>query len=246
MASERDGRKIEGDLGPEGCVWRLDGSSEFTEEEQEKFGLTCPRLERTRNYYVYLWGMPMKLRDPGTLIGNEAKAVDFEGRPAQEVRVTYSEEVGSDVWYFYFDPEDQALIGCPASGITEGHLGLGRFAKLAARAVGDLIANAGVTAGGLARAGLYVALPPSWNVCSNAKATGRLISGGGLSCERHCCISARLSTSWRWISTILSPTIGRTRYSSGNLPCSTVRLVNDARRVCRRYPSLLATGRRQT
>ena len=28
------------------------------------------------------------------------------------LRVTYAPEVGQDVWYFYFDPESFALVGC--------------------------------------------------------------------------------------------------------------------------------------
>jgi hypothetical protein len=111
LVSEREGRSIAGEIDADGCVWRLDGSTDFTAEEREEFGLTCERLERTRNYYVYLWGMPMKLRDPGTRIGEEVKETEFDGRAALEVRVTYSEEVGSDTWYFYFDPGSQALIG---------------------------------------------------------------------------------------------------------------------------------------
>ncbi len=109
--SMRRGRRLEGQLDTDGCVWLLDGSADFSEQEKEKFGLTCDRLEGWRNYHVYLWGMPMKLRDPGTLIGERVEKMEFEGRPAWQIRVTYSEEVGSDTWYYYFDPEDGALIG---------------------------------------------------------------------------------------------------------------------------------------
>jgi len=109
--SARDGRSLRGELGPDECLWRLDGSSDVSDEERQQFGLTCDRLERWRNYYVYLWGMPMKLHDPGTRIDPQVKEADFEGRSAWEVRVTYEEAVGSDIWYFYFDPADRALIG---------------------------------------------------------------------------------------------------------------------------------------
>jgi hypothetical protein len=110
-ASQRDGRKIRGELDAEGCAWSLDGSTGFSDEERERFRLTCERLEWIRNYYVYLWGMPMKLLDRGTVVDPRVEKESFEGRQAWEVRVTYEEEVGSDVWYFYFDPGDRALIG---------------------------------------------------------------------------------------------------------------------------------------
>lgn len=108
---ERDGRRMKGELDSEGCLWRLDGVADFSAEEREEFGLTCERLEVWRNYYLYLWGMPMKLREAGIHIEQQAKKAEFVGRSAWEVRVTFPEEAGSDVWYFYFDPEDEELIG---------------------------------------------------------------------------------------------------------------------------------------
>lgn len=111
IVSTRDDRAVRGVLSAEGCVWWLDGSIDFSDEERDQFRLTCDRLEWIRNYYIYLWGMPMKLRDPGTIIDSAVKDTSFEGRRAWEVRVTYDEAVGSDVWYFYFDPADRALIG---------------------------------------------------------------------------------------------------------------------------------------
>ncbi|MEM1215253.1 MAG: DUF6503 family protein [Bacteroidota bacterium] len=64
-----------------------------------------------RDYYTYLWGMPMKLRDPGTQIDSEAKRVDFFGEELVQIRATYTREVGDDVWYFYFSPDQHALRG---------------------------------------------------------------------------------------------------------------------------------------
>lgn len=109
--SERSGRSIRGELRPGHCRWLLDGSPEFADSERDELRLTCDRLEWVRNYYTYLWGMPMKLRDPGTLVEPRVEETSFEGRPALGIRVTYEAGVGSDVWYFYFDPADRALIG---------------------------------------------------------------------------------------------------------------------------------------
>ncbi len=109
--TERQSRSVRGELGPGTCRWLLDGSVGFSGQEQDELRLTCERLEWIRDYYVYLWGLPMKLRDPGTLIDPGVKETTFEGREALEVRVTYEAEVGSDSWYFYFDPADRALIG---------------------------------------------------------------------------------------------------------------------------------------
>jgi hypothetical protein len=66
---------------------------------------------RTRNYYLYLYGLPMKLRDPGTHLAPDAAETTFEGRPVHELQVTYDPEIGTDVWFFYLDRETHALVG---------------------------------------------------------------------------------------------------------------------------------------
>ncbi len=111
MASLREDDMLVGEIGANGCIWTVNGTSDFPADVRDRHRLTCARLERIRNYYIYLWGLPMKLRDPGTRLGDPVVAKEFEGRPALELRVTYDEEVGSDVWYVYFDPETHAMIG---------------------------------------------------------------------------------------------------------------------------------------
>jgi len=69
------------------------------------------RALRTRNYYAYLYGLPMKLRDPGTKLAPDAKETTFRDQKAWELKVTYDESVGQDTWYFYLDPTTYALIG---------------------------------------------------------------------------------------------------------------------------------------
>lgn len=59
------------------------------------------RALRMRNYYTYLWGLPMKLKDPGTIIEEEIKTEKLKGKEYLVVRVPYE----NDIWYFYFDPE---------------------------------------------------------------------------------------------------------------------------------------------
>lgn len=110
VSSLREGDRIVGSLSADDCSWLFNGSSNFSDEIRDTHKLTCDRLERMRNYYVYLWGLPMKLRDPGTRLGDVRKD-EFEGRAALSLRVTYDEGVGSDVWYAYFDPETHDLIG---------------------------------------------------------------------------------------------------------------------------------------
>lgn len=108
---QTDGASLEGKLVEGSCTLRLDGKTDFSAEERDEHGLTCDRLETRRDYYTYLWSLPMKLRDPGTQVAPEVQETTFDGRPALGLRVTYDEPVGKDTWYFYFDPTTHALAG---------------------------------------------------------------------------------------------------------------------------------------
>jgi len=99
--TERDGRRLEGRLDESGCVLRLDGSEEISDADRERFRLNCDRLRWLRDYYGYLWGLPMKLRDPGTVLDPEVARVQVGGRDRVALRVTYRAGVGEDTWYHY-------------------------------------------------------------------------------------------------------------------------------------------------
>ncbi len=102
--------EVAGVLGPGQCAMTLDGRAEVSAEEREEHRLSCERLKLMRNYYTYLWGLPMKLRDPGTQLGRVSETT-FAEREVYDLRVTYSQEVGKDIWYFYFDRQTYALVG---------------------------------------------------------------------------------------------------------------------------------------
>lgn len=102
--------EIRGEIAPGHCAMTLDGRSELTEEERNTHRLTCDRLAFFRNYYTYLWGLPMKLQDPGTHLGQPVEDT-FDGQAVYALQATYDESVGSDIWTFYFDRETSALVG---------------------------------------------------------------------------------------------------------------------------------------
>ena len=64
-----------------------------------------------RNYFVYLYGLPMKLQDKGTVIDEKVTKTKFQGKEYLSIKVTYEANVGKDTWYFYFDPTTYALSG---------------------------------------------------------------------------------------------------------------------------------------
>lgn len=116
--TQRDENVIEGsvesslaDGSVESCTYLFNGSSEIPPEQREKYRLTCDRAVWYRNYYSYLWGMPMKLRDSGTIIDPDVIETTYADRAVLGLKVTYEEAVGGDIWYFYFDPSGYALAG---------------------------------------------------------------------------------------------------------------------------------------
>ncbi len=90
----------------------VDGSTEMSDETLSRMRLGRDGGMFWRDYFSFLAGLPMKLRDPGTLIDADPVATEFMGRQVESIRVTYTPEVGGDTWYFYFDPESAQLIGC--------------------------------------------------------------------------------------------------------------------------------------
>lgn len=111
ILTNRGEARIEGLMAAEDCILTLDGSTDFSDEDREEYRLTCERLGWLRDYYTYLWGLPMKLRDPGTRIDQQVTAAWYQQRQVWSVRVTYEESVGTDTWYFYFDQQTYALVG---------------------------------------------------------------------------------------------------------------------------------------
>ncbi|MEL7121590.1 MAG: DUF6503 family protein [Bacteroidota bacterium] len=100
-------------LSTEACdaLWNYEPVT--SKEQKERLRLNCDGgNEFYRNYYAYLYGLPMKLKDPGTIIDPQVKKKDFFGKKnLLEIKVTYEQEVGEDIWYFYFDPKTYALSG---------------------------------------------------------------------------------------------------------------------------------------
>ena len=96
---------LEGDK----CSLLLNGSSNFSEEEAKASRLSCERGYLMKNYYTYLYGLPMKLRDPGTKLDSIVQRRSFQGQEYLVLKVTYEQNVGEDTWYFYFHPETFAL-----------------------------------------------------------------------------------------------------------------------------------------
>ncbi len=106
VSSVQDGKKTFREIAGTQC--------RFTDEEgkvvnSSTYDAQCDRTVMFRNYYTYLYGLPMKLKDPGTNIDPSVTKTTFKGKEYLVLRVAYDNEVGSDIWQFYFNPETYAM-----------------------------------------------------------------------------------------------------------------------------------------
>nr|WP_299341263.1 DUF6503 family protein [Allomuricauda sp.] len=91
------------------CEILFNGSPNISEEDKKTHRLSCERGKMMKNYYTYLYGLPMKLKNPGTLLDPKVTRKTFKGKEYLVLKASYEEGVGSDVWYFYFDPNSYAM-----------------------------------------------------------------------------------------------------------------------------------------
>ena len=111
LDSTVDGRALALVVENDTVVARLDGKSNLSAVELERYRLKPAQVLSRRNRELYLWGLPMKLKDPGTRLDPGVKETHLEGRAVYQLRVTYDAGVGSDTWYFFLDRDTCALVG---------------------------------------------------------------------------------------------------------------------------------------
>jgi hypothetical protein len=109
LSTVKNEKKVVYDVGLNNTAFTLDGATTFSDEEIKTYGLTDARATFMKNYYTFLYGLPMKLTDPGTMIDPMVSKKEFEGKEYLVLKVKYEEGVGKDVWYFYFDPTTYAM-----------------------------------------------------------------------------------------------------------------------------------------
>lgn len=91
------------------CQISLNGSTTISNEDTKRLRLNCERAKMYKNYYTYLYGLPMKLKDPGTQIHDKVERKTFKGKEYLVIKATYDTAIGDDTWYFYFDPTTYAM-----------------------------------------------------------------------------------------------------------------------------------------
>ncbi|MFD0796065.1 DUF6503 family protein [Maribacter chungangensis] len=106
---EKNGNTIISTLKKDSCSLMLNGSAEIPKVAQDSLRISCDRAKMMRDYYSYLYGLPMKLQDAGTNIYETVQKKTFKNKEYLVLKVDYDETVGKDTWYFYFDPKTYAM-----------------------------------------------------------------------------------------------------------------------------------------
>lgn len=106
LTTEQDGEMSVREITGDNCKY-IDASSEIITSTTDHED--CARTLMFKNYYSYLYGLPMKLKDDGTHINSSVKKLTFKGKEYLVVQVTYDESIGTDVWHFYFDSSSYAM-----------------------------------------------------------------------------------------------------------------------------------------
>jgi hypothetical protein len=109
MKATRDGKTTEYTIEKDNCTIAFNGSTDISTEVAKENDLSCESANLYKNYYTYLYGLPMKLKDEGTIIDPKVQRKAFKGKEYLVLKATYKEGVGIDIWYFYFDPKSYAM-----------------------------------------------------------------------------------------------------------------------------------------
>ncbi|WP_299128231.1 DUF6503 family protein [uncultured Winogradskyella sp.] len=108
VSAKRDTVTTTYTIDKDNCIMAYNGKS-VDSIVASTHNMSCDRAKLYKNYYTYLYGLPMKLKDPGTNLNETIELKTFKGKEYLVLKVMYDEAVGSDVWYFYFNPTSYAM-----------------------------------------------------------------------------------------------------------------------------------------
>ncbi|WP_368670295.1 DUF6503 family protein [Flavobacterium sp. K5-23] len=94
LSALKNNTKVEHIVDKNISSFTLNGNSTFTEEEAKTYNLTETRAKFMKNYYTFLYGLPMKLKDSGTIINPAVERKEFMGKEYLVLKVKYEEGVG--------------------------------------------------------------------------------------------------------------------------------------------------------
>ena len=109
--SRADGKTIEKEMLDTLAIGRINGDTAMSGEDRKKYRLMPRQIKSARNSYVFLYGLPMKLMDKGTMLNDTVRIDTFNGKKYLVLSVKYEKGVGTDTWFHYINPQTFALEG---------------------------------------------------------------------------------------------------------------------------------------
>lgn len=109
--SRADGKNIEKEMLDTLAIGRINGDTAMSAEDRKKYRLMPRQIRSARNSYVFLYGLPMKLTDKGTMLNDTVKIDTFNGKKYLVLSIKYEKGIGTDTWFHYINPQTFALEG---------------------------------------------------------------------------------------------------------------------------------------
>jgi hypothetical protein len=109
LSQTKENRTTQYTLNRDDCAITVCTTGDVDHQGVSDYKSECEKARLYKNYYTYLYGLPMKLKDPGTLIERKVERKEFKGKEYLVLKVTYKEAVGKEVWFFYFNPKSYAM-----------------------------------------------------------------------------------------------------------------------------------------
>lgn len=91
------------------CTIARNGDTDLPKNFLIANNLTCEKATMYKDYYTYLYGLPMKLQDSTAIFSDDVVIKRFKRKRYLVLKATYDENPESDVWFFYFNTRTFAL-----------------------------------------------------------------------------------------------------------------------------------------
>ena len=100
----KDGRYITGGYQGDSCFVKIDDKLIEPKGQIDNLLLDCPQIIGRSNYWLYMYGLPMKLKDEQAVIDPKPEKVNFLDNQYWRIKVHYNNPDG-ERWQFYFDTD---------------------------------------------------------------------------------------------------------------------------------------------
>lgn len=100
----KDGRLITAGYVLDSCFVKIDSKPIEPQGQIDNLLLDCPQVISRSNYWLYMYGLPMKLKDVQAVIDPDPMKVQFLDKEYWRIKVHYNSPNG-DHWQFYFDAD---------------------------------------------------------------------------------------------------------------------------------------------